>query len=196
MIKEKRICERCGQEKFFYNHTAVCQACRWYERKHGIKKTGPLVIRDGFKSEHLKEYRIWRGMVRRCKDKNDSRYGGRGIKVCDRWSGPDGFHHFYNDMGPRPEGDMPCGLPRYTLDRIDVDKGYSPDNCRWADIWTQSSNTTKERQYSKKVGVTFNKSLGIWVATLQKNNKRYIRYAKTEPEAVRLRLELENKLLD
>lgn len=91
---------------------------------------------------------------------------------------------------------MPCGLPRYTLDRIDVDKGYSPDNCRWADIWTQSSNTTKKRQYSKKVGVTFNKSLGTWVATLQKNNKRYIRYAKTEPEAVRLRLELESKLLD
>jgi hypothetical protein len=71
-------------------------------------------------------------MMQRCyntKSKSYPDYGGRGIKVCDRWHD---FANFYEDMGDKPEG--------MSLDRIDVDRDYDPDNCRWADWFVQSRN--------------------------------------------------------
>lgn len=77
-------------------------------------------------------YGIWTGMKSRCENKNNpawDRYGGRGITVCERWKS---FECFLVDMG-EPEGDM-------SLDRIDNDRGYSLDNCRWATVTEQSRN--------------------------------------------------------
>ena len=79
-------------------------------------------------------YKIWVGLLSRCynsKVRIYKYYGGRGIKVCDRWIK---FENFYADMGDRPNG--------LQLDRIDNDKGYSPDNCRWV--------TPKENNSSNK----------------------------------------------
>ena len=59
-------------------------------------------------------------------------YGGRGIKVCERWSGDTGFHNFIMDMGERPE-DM-------TLDRKDPNGNYEPSNCRWSTPQEQTDN--------------------------------------------------------
>lgn len=80
-------------------------------------------------------YAVWQGLKARCTNpshKAFALYGGRGVSVCDRWLAPDGFKNFLADMGAQPAG--------MTLDRIDVERGYSPDNCRWADWATQARN--------------------------------------------------------
>jgi len=78
------------------------------------------------------EYHSWKGMMNRCFDVNhpaNKNYMGRGISVCKEWLS---FEVFYKDMGQKPKG--------MTLDRIDNEKGYSKDNCRWATYTQQIRN--------------------------------------------------------
>lgn len=75
----------------------------------------------------------WRGMRSRCTNLKNKDYGGRGIRVCERWANREtGFQNFLADMGPRPIG--------MTLDRINPNADYTPENCRWADPKTQREN--------------------------------------------------------
>ena len=113
------------------------------------------------------EYGVYRGMKRRCySPKNDDykNYGGRGIKVCDRWLGESGFLNFMLDMGPRPSS-------KHSLDRIENDGNYGPGNCRWATKKEQAANTRRnvwiEYMGQRKIMSDWKKLLKVSYMTVQ-----------------------------
>lgn len=88
-------------------------------------------------------YHTWLHMIVRCTDPNNESYpdyGGRGIKVCERWKE---FETFVSDLGVRPDG--------YTLDRIDVNGDYKPSNCRWATTHEQALNKRNTKLLPKPI---------------------------------------------
>lgn len=91
----------------------------------------PILI-DGLLRKNHPLYGTWKRMRGRCLSKTHPRYadwGGRGIKICSRW---DDFSLFVKDMGERPDG--------HSLDRIDNDGDYTPDNCKWSTVSEQNKN--------------------------------------------------------
>jgi len=114
---------------------------RWYKTGDPNKTIKQRVIK-GVEHPNYKHglhshpyYTIWSKIIDRCRNPKNpaySYYGGKGVIVCERWSGPCGLSNFIADMGERPKGT--------SIDRIDSNGGYSPDNCRWADHKTQGRN--------------------------------------------------------
>jgi|ERR1700690_671018 len=107
--------------------------------------------------KYKKERDCWSGMKSRCNNPKDTcyaNYGGRGIKVCDRWN--ESFRNFFEDMGEAPS-------KIHTIERIEVNLGYSKDNCRWATMEEQANNKRNNRMLTFN-GVT--KSMAMWAKDL------------------------------
>lgn len=105
-------------------------------------------------------YKSWSAMKDRCYQKSHKeyqRYGARGITVCKRWR--DSFEYFFKDMGERPPG--------HSIDRININKGYSPSNCIWSTSEQQANNRRNNRiikfesevmtlaRWAKKTGIKY-----------------------------------------
>lgn len=150
----------CGNEIIIAGHSLTRSdkptiSCGCYKKDypagttHGLSKT--------------KEYMHYIAMKVRCTNPNASdyyRYGGRGITICDRWlDEEDGFMNFYSDMAP-------TYVNGWTIDRIDDNGNYCPENCRWAPPYVQSNNTRSNHNITYQ-GETF--SIKNWSKILGKS---------------------------
>jgi hypothetical protein len=106
------------------------------------RNKGNVIHGCSFRKARTPEYVAWKAMRTRCTNKKQKywhRYGGRGIKVCERWNT---FQNFLADMGPKPS-------PTHSLDRFpNKDGNYEPGNCRWATPLQQVRNATSNRLYT------------------------------------------------
>ena len=178
------ICGWCGTEfeaqignVRHQPHTSC--GCRAGNPTHGLTKN--------------KHFGAWRGMMARCYKPNSKaykNYGGRGITVCDEWLDVKNFIIWAESTHPNIEG--------YSLDRINGNGNYEPDNCRWADRVTQNTNQRKRStNTSGYVGVCWHKRRSKWFAQISVNCKHIgIGTFLTLEEAVQARDNyiIENKL--
>jgi len=160
----KCICD-CGKEVT----TRASSLRSGYVSSCGCLKTEMLKKKATARHGNEQEYRIWTGIKQRCLNKNSDafgRYGGRGIYICETWE--KSFSAFIDDMGKRPS-------PLHSIDRIDNEKGYEKDNCRWALISVQSRNTRVNRwveiEGTRLVITDWIKKLNVSQSTVYKNLK-------------------------
>ena len=137
--------------------------------KHGLKSCGCL-RKSNNKTHGLESnrfYQTWYAMKYRCyntKRREYKWYGARGMTVCEEWQDVTNFVAWAESTHPNMEG--------YTLDRIDNDKGYSPENCTWSDKTTQAINQRRmKNNTSGYVGIYWNKASKKWDAKIGVNSK-------------------------
>ena len=167
-----------------------CQYCkkefeaRTTHIKSGHTKSCGCLRGDAHGLRNNKFYKTWDGMIRRCTNlehRSYKNYGGRGITVCDEWLDVTNFVAWCEETYPNIKG--------YSLDRIDNDKGYSPDNCTWSSRTMQNINQRmKVTNTSGYNGIIWNKKNSNWKAVIGINTKKvYLGYFNSVQEAVQAR---------
>jgi hypothetical protein len=139
VIKQDEDRHVLGKTRYWW----CCCECGKIKSINGSSlKSGKILSCGCLKNKHGKykttEYHTWGNMLDRCININSllyKSYGGRGIKVCNRWKGKKGFINFLEDLGKKPSS-------KHQLDRIDNDGNYEPKNCRWV---TPKENTRNKR---------------------------------------------------
>lgn len=139
-----------------------------------------LLNEKSSKKSKMPEYGIYRSIISRCLNPNVKRYnnyGGRGINICQRWL--DGFENFIADMGERPS-------VYHSIERIDNNGGYSPENCKWATMDEQAKNRSNnyfiEFGGERMILQDWSKRIGINHSNLKKRIERWgVEEALTRP---------------
>jgi hypothetical protein len=125
----------CGNEHVVrtdHLNAGRIQSCGCFQAEH--RRLGSITHGDTIARKITPEYRSWCGLIERCTNPNNRKYpiyGGRGITVCDEWR--NSYAAFLSDMGRKPHSKM-------SIDRIDVNGNYEPNNCRWATAYQQTHN--------------------------------------------------------
>lgn len=141
-----KLCTNCKiKEKD--NNFWLCSDCRKQYNKNYQKTNRErlLIIQKKNRQSRHPLYKIWDGMKQRCYNSNNldySRYGGRGIIVCDRWK--NSFKNFFSDL-------LPQYKPGLTLDRINNNGNYEPGNVRWVTRLVQANNTRSKMEYKLNI---------------------------------------------
>jgi hypothetical protein len=115
----------------------ITKSCGCYHIEQSKIRKTQLTHNQAGKKTRTVEYTAWAAMKDRCYNPKNIRwncYGGRGIKVCDRWI--NSFEYFFEDMGVKPSR-------IYSMDRIDVNGNYEPSNCKWSTSKEQANNRRK-----------------------------------------------------
>lgn len=133
-VRSYWLCKcNCGNEKVLeISKIGITKSCGCVTK--GAKTHGESKLIDG---KCIPEYKTWMKLRSRCYSEKDPKYkdyGARGIKVCDRWL--NSYENFLEDMGRRPDD-------KKSIDRINNNGDYEPDNCRWADDYQQQRNTRR-----------------------------------------------------
>ena len=158
----------CGKTKTFQLSSVLnksIKSCGCHSSKTASKRMKILNTKHGL--YNTLEYNTWQSIKKRCLNVNHKYYkyyGGRGITICESWK--NSFENFLNDMGIKPSKE-------YSIDRIDNNKGYDKENCRWTTNKIQSRNVRTNVIYSFK---NEKRCISEWSEILKMTRYKTIKY--------------------